>query len=212
MRGTDRRLLIGTLTAVLVVAACSSGESTTSTTTTTTVATTAPATSQATTTSTSPPEPTCSAESLDPVTEPRTNITEEAETTRMALIEAALVCDYKSLAELAAAGSVPFESDGGSDLPAAWEAGEDAGEEPMRVLVILLRGTMGTVALEAIEYRFPSAAGFAEWADVPEDLRQRLKPLYTEADWPRFEAAGVYDGVRTSIADSGEWLSFFAAR
>lgn len=153
----------------------------------------------------------CSAEELGPVTEARDNLTPEAEATRMALIEAALGCDFDTLADLANAGPEPFESNGGDDLVAAWAQQEAAGEEPMRTLVILLRGTMGTVALGTIEYRFPSAAGFSDWSEVPETLRQKLEPLYTETDWATFEEAGVYNGHRAVISDTGEWLTFLVA-
>jgi hypothetical protein len=153
----------------------------------------------------------CSAEELGSETEARDNLTPEAEATRLALIEAALECDFDTLADLANAGTEPFESDGGDDLVAAWVEQEAAGEEPMRILVTLLRGTMGTVALDTIEYRFPSAAGFSDWAEVPEGIRESLQPLYSEDDLAAFEAAGVYNGHRTAISDSGEWLSFLVA-
>ena len=154
------------------------------------------------------PEVACSAEGLGDATEGRDNLSPEAEAARLAAIEAALECDFETLADLANAGPQPFQSGAGPDLVAGWAEQEAAGEEPMRVLVILLRGTMGTVASGSIEYRFPSAAGFSDWSEVPETLRQKLEPLYSGADWDRFEEAGVYNGHTTVISDNGAWLSY----
>jgi len=200
MRLSRYRLLATTAVVAALASACSG------TTSTTTV------TAGPTSSSGSPPAAECSATGVDPVTEERTNLTEQAEAMRLALIDAARECDFDALAAFASEGSESFGSNGGSDVAAAWIEGEQLGEEPMRNLVILLRGTMGTVAVGTIEYRFPSAAGFESWADVPENLRTRLEPMYSRDDWADFEAAGIYDGHRTTIADSGEWLSYFVDR
>lgn len=198
--------------ALLSVIACSnrdSVEDAASSTSTQAAETSTTSTTPSTTSSTTTAAPACSAAELPGVTEPRTNISEAAEATRLAIIDAALVCNFGALAVLAGEGPTGFMSSvQGDDLDVGWAEQEAAGQAPMTTLVHLLRGSMGTVALETVEYRFPSAAGFGDWAGVPEQIRRSLEPLYTEADWPRFEAAGEYNGHTTVISDQGEWLRF----
>ena len=82
----------------------------------------------------------------------------------------------------------------------------------MWILVQLLRGTVASVGGDVVEYRFPSPAGFDDWADVPGAVYEKLEPLYDEATLQDFAAAGVYDGHRATITRDGVWQRFQLGR
>lgn len=152
----------------------------------------------------------CSASHLPTETEPRETLPEVVEELRLAIIEAAIRCDFEALEHLALSGSPTFDPsvDPGSDLVTHWSRLEATGEEPMRLLVGILRGTLVTIVRESEEYMFPSAAGFDVWEDVPESVRATLLDFYTSDDLAEFAAAEVYQGYRTAIDEEGRWLYF----
>lgn len=150
----------------------------------------------------------CSSADLPPQTTTRDNLPSAVEETRLSIINAALICDYEGLAAIAGPG---FKyGDGEAPLADSWEQGEKDGDQPMRRLVQLLRGSMATVALESVEYRFPSASGFASWDEIPAAARDALANLYTDAEILDFEEAGQYIGIRTAIAADGTWMYFLS--
>lgn len=143
----------------------------------------------------------CSAQGLVAETIPRTNISGEAEAQRIAIIDAALACDFDTLAELA-------DFDGGADIVARWETEESEGEDPLRRLVLLLRGSIATIARDEVEYRFPSAAGFDTWSEVPETVRGNLADIYGDEGVAAFESGDRYTGDVTALNDAGAWMYF----
>lgn len=165
----------------------------------------------ATTTSTSPAVQ-CSADSLAPGLDP-TDAPEPVATTRAAIVDAAVACDYDALGRLAAAGAQRFTySFGDSDNAAEyWRDEEARGEQPLAVLVKLLRlahAERGTG--DESQFVWPVAYSFDTWADVPAEHVEPLRAIYTPAQLEQFRATNAYLGHRVGIAPSGEWLFFVA--
>lgn len=152
----------------------------------------------------------CSAQELSADLEDQEGLPEPVVRTRTAIAEAAVDCDYTQLAALAGEDfSYSFGADG--DPVGHWRRGEASGAEPLRYLVELLRRPYGTVRPpEGSQYVWPSAFAYDDWADVPEEDREALKPLYDEEDFANYAQFGGYTGYRVGIDGGGDWLFFIA--
>lgn len=133
--------------------------------------------------------------------------------TRRRIVEAATSCDLAALAQLARAGSSEFTYSfgGGTDPAAHWRQEEAAGREPLRLLVQLLDRPYRQVQVAgSSQVVWPSAFGYDDWASVPAEDREALRPVYDEQDFAGFEQFGAYVGHRIGIAPDGDWLFFVA--
>lgn len=45
-----------------------------------------------------------------------------------------------------------------------------------------------------------------DWAEVPSEAGEALRPLYGDEDLQQFAWSGSYIGYRVGIADAGDWL------
>lgn len=153
---------------------------------------------------------TCSAQQLDADLEEQEGLPEPVARTRTAIAQAAVDCDYTRLAELAGEDfSYSFGADG--DPVGHWRRGEAGGAEPLRYLAELLDRPYGTdQSPEGSQYVWPSAFAHDDWAAVPEEDREALKPLYDEEDFADYAQFGGYAGYRVGIDGEGSWLFFIA--
>jgi hypothetical protein len=196
--------------ATLAVGACGGDSETAEPRPTSTTNPVAIPTSTPTTTTTSPAAR-CSA-SNSPEPQPQQGLPGPVAATRQAIAEAARACDYRRLADLAAAGNNEFSfTFGAAQDPAEyWRQAEAGNQQPLRFLVELLARPYRADLRQAPVYVWPSAFGFPTWAEVPEADRQALKPLYGDDDLSGFQAFGSYIGYRVGISPDGEWLFFIA--
>ena len=187
------------------------------------VATTAPA-EPPTTTATEPPTTKtattvdraggrCSASGLGPHLEAQPGLPAPVAETRRRIAAAATACDFEALARLAREGGEPFtHSFGDSGDPAAyWRQEEEAGREPLRFLVeVLRRPYRMTETQGVVRYAWPAAFTYSSWDDVPPADREALKPLYDDGDLVRFQQFGGYIGYRVVMLADGDWTAFVA--
>lgn len=160
-------------------------------------------------------EVTCSAAVLDPDAPDQQGLPEEVAATRAAIVEAAVVCDYEGLAELAQQGDQDFTfSFGGGDDPAEhWrdQEAEELGPDPMRYLAGLLKRPYESREVEGTtQYLWPAAFAYESWDAVPEEQKEALRPLYNEVNFNDFARFGGYLGYRVGIDEGGNWLFFVA--
>ena len=157
----------------------------------------------------------CSTEGLSAEVDPRPDLPHSVRHARQAIVDATVACDYRALAELAAAGDRSFTysfADGG-DPVGHWRRLEAQGaqDRPLRYLVELLRAPHGRREVEGhTVYAWPSAFTYDDWSEVPEADRAALRPIYGDEDFASFERFGGYIGYRIGIAEDGEWLYFVA--
>ena len=174
--------------------------------TTTAPPTTAPeVTSTATTAS-----DTCSASDLPGIARLQADLPDLVAARRNDIVAAAVRCDYRALAEMAAPDfSFSFAFD---DNPAEyWRFEEESGFEPMRRLVLTLDLTAALdTAFEEGQYIWPSAAVYASWSQVPQEERDALLALYDAEGLAQFEDFDGFTGERVGISTQGEWLFFVA--
>jgi hypothetical protein len=133
--------------------------------------------------------------------------------TREEIAEAARDCDYEALKSLALAGSAEFTYSFGErgDPGRFWRGEERRGEEPLRFLVELLDRPFATQEVGGgVHYVWPSAFAYGDWARVPEDHREALRPLYGDKDFAGFQDFGAYLGYRVGITEEGDWVFFVA--
>jgi spore germination protein GerM len=130
---------------------------------------------------------------------------------RRQMWQAAIVCDYETLAALASP-NVNYSFGDSGDPAAYWTQLETDGEQPMLYLAATLNlpsatidaGDLGTV------YVWPSAYSYPSWNDVPQADRDALAALYHEADVADWELFGSFIGWRIGITGNGEWVYFVA--
>jgi len=192
-----------------IVETASTASTTPDTSTTESLSTTASDDTSATSGSTSTTVGTCSAAGL---TEPgsQAGLPAPVAERRTAILAAALACDIEGLVSLT--GPEFTASFGGDDPATLWTAGEDAGEEPLRFLVDVLRIDYRVIDVETGGdlYVWPAAFAYDSWDDVPEDDRLALLNLYAESDLQDFALFGGYIGYRVGIDEDGTWLFFVA--
>lgn len=207
-------VVIGTTKAVVgilvLASACTVGDVTRPT------ATTAPPT----VTSTVPPTATtsvnviCSASNVEPDGETETGLPEPVAEMRLAIIEAALECNYERLADLALAGRDKFtySFDVEGDPAGHWREAENRGEPMMAILVAILGMSWAqtetqfeTDVLTTI-YVWPAA-----FADNRSDADwEEVRDLYTEEEIASMKEFGGYAGYRVGITIDGDWVGFVA--
>lgn len=186
------------MTAIFVVAACSSGVG-------------EPQGGTSTLGPTLPVGDPCSASQLPVHTEPRDDLLRVVEGMRLAIVDAAIRCDFQGLAVLAAASDTETFDAGSAvdgDLAAHWSRLEARGDQPLRLLVGILRAPLVSVIRGPAEYQFPSAAAFGTWEETPETVRDSLLEFYGPDAIAEFAAADFYSGYRTAISGEGMWLYF----
>lgn len=155
-------------------------------------------------------EVTCSASGIERPG-PQPELPDAVAETRAAILTAALACDIEGLAALTAPSFTA--SFGGCEPVEIWTAGEeDFDDEPLRVLVELLRlrPTMGSDGAGGNEYLWPPAFGYDTWEDVPEADRDPLRVLYDDDAFEQFSDFGGYIGYRIGITEDGAWTVFVA--
>lgn len=163
------------------------------------------ATSRPITATTSPPTA-CSARGLYSVPRSQEGLPEAVAETRQEIVAAASRCDYDRLAELTPP-EFTYSFGDGADPAAYWREQEELGNQPLRFLAEMLERPYAT---RDGRYLWPSAFVYDDWADVPEEDREALRPLYDQDDFADFERFGAYLGYRVGIDEDGTWR-FFAA-
>ena len=153
---------------------------------------------------------TCSASNLPGVPSPQADLPDLVAARRNDIVAAAVRCDYRALAEMAAPDfyfSFAFD-----DHPADyWRFEEESGFEPMRRLVLTLDLTAALdTVFEEGQHIWPSAAVYASWSQVPQEQRDALLALYDAEELAQFEDFDGFIGERVGISPQGEWLFFVA--
>lgn len=157
---------------------------------------------------------TCSAAALDPELPPQSGLPEAVAHMRHEIAKAAVACDFSRLGELAAEGTGEFTySFGDQGDPAGYwrRQEEEPGSRTMLYLAGLLKRSYGRQDVSGgTHFVWPSAFTYENWNEVPEEMKQELKPLYGEMEFSDFERFGGYVGYRIGIDQSGNWLFFLA--
>jgi len=159
----------------------------------------------------SPPTESCSGASAQPDLADQPGLPPAVADMREQIWQAAVVCDYGSLTNLASP-EFTFSYGLGGEPALYWIELEAAGDEPMRYLTETLdlpfttadAGDLGTI------YVWPSAFTYPAWTDVPQADRDALATLYDDADFGDWELFGSYIGYRVGITEDGEWIYFVA--
>ncbi len=126
--------------------------------------------------------------------------------------QAAVVCDYDSLADLTSPDLFTYSFGGSGDPAAYWAQLEADGEEPMRFLAETLNLSFATTDAGDLgtAYVWPSAFAYPTWADVPQADRDMLATLYGQAAIGDWELFGSFIGYRIGITEDGEWIYYVA--
>jgi hypothetical protein len=218
---------VGALMVLAVIAAACDNDG--ATTTTAAPASTGAPDTVATTSSSAPtssmPIPVCSAAGMAGLGV-QEGLPDPVAATRSAIADAAVVCDFEGLVELARDGPGEFIFAGGEILVFVGPA-DDA--------TALLRGleedgvpvTADAVAMLGVPYGFiadpepwgllddpalapiyvwPAAAIHDSWSQVPEVDREAIRPLLGDAALQFFGDLGFYTGPRLGITETGDWV------
>jgi hypothetical protein len=137
---------------------------------------------------------------------------EAVASTRSALFEAAVQCDWEALRALAGDDLEFTFGAVTDDAVTTWQELEAAGDaEPMRYLAELLNRSHGTQPgpEDQLYYAWPSAF-VVPWSQVSDEQREELRPLFGDEDFAVFEDFGGYIGDRVGILSDGTWAYFVA--
>jgi hypothetical protein len=128
--------------------------------------------------------------------------------TGAAIVEAATSCDLAAIEALAGEGFTTSFGGGGVENFARWE---NEGEGKLGILVQILGMSHATVQTEGGEiYVWPAAFGYDRWDDIPDDLIDELRQIYTDEELDQISGLGSYGGWRTGIDQDGDWMFFVA--
>jgi hypothetical protein len=151
----------------------------------------------------------CSGSLVEPVLVDQPGLPAPNASTRSAIFEAAVLCDWEALRALQVEG-FSYSFGGGDDAIAEWQQLESMGEEPIRYLAELLNRPYATQpGPDGSEYYAWPSAFVTEWSLVADADREALRPLYDDEDFAAFSDFGGYFGYRVGIID-GTWTSFVA--
>ena len=151
--------------------------------------------------------PTCSADGV--AMPPDTSGLPDAVAATVAnVVEAATSCDLAALEALAGEGFTTSFGGGGPENFARWE---DEGEGKLGILVEILGMSHATLPTEGGEsYVWPAAFAYDRWEDIPDDLMNELRQIYTQEELDQISGLGAYGGWRTAIDQDGKWMFFVA--
>jgi hypothetical protein len=129
---------------------------------------------------------------------------------RLAIIEAAIACDYATLEALAGPDMSTSFGGGGVENIRQWE--ED-GTYPATALIVELFGT--PYAFEDYEglprhYYWPSAFVYDSWDEIPPAEMEALLSVYTQEELDQAAEFGSYALWRIGVTETGEWRFFIA--
>lgn len=153
----------------------------------------------------------CSAAGMD-IPEPGADFPAPVTATRARILEAAVACDYESLAEIAGEQehfTYSYGDDG--DFRSFLHEGETSGSDPLRSLVLIFG--MSSVEDDLSNrggWIWPSAASYDNWESIPQPQKDELRRIYDQHSLDSFEQNGGYIGYRTSIDPEGIWRYFVA--
>lgn len=153
----------------------------------------------------------CSAADADATVSAQPDLPAAVRETRQAIVDSVVRCDIDGLARLASDRMFTYSFGGGDDPAGHWRRAEESGDDVLHVLVELLDRPYSRIdGADGDLFVWPSAFSYDRWADVPDDVRDSLRPLYDEEDFAAFEAFGSYHGHRVGITADGEWVFFVA--
>jgi len=157
----------------------------------------------------------CSTEGWEAELAPQPGLPEPVAATRLALFEAAMMCDFAGIAAVSDAADLPVQTfHGGTGPEYIWQS-EDGGIPLMRTLVEHLNLPYSSSTNELGEaYVWPSAMGnlTSPYGDgLPAEEYEALLEIYSVEDLEEmFEGIGGFAGYRIVITADGEWLFFIA--
>lgn len=127
-------------------------------------------------------------------------------TARQTIIDAALACDYDTLAAAAVIGPLEVVIDGETVPVATWEAREDDGEPILRFVAGILALRPAKAASDG-SVTWPSAVDW-QFSDVaPGGERAALVDVVGEDGIFGWAETGGYAGWRSTIEADGTWRS-----
>lgn len=132
---------------------------------------------------------------------------------RRDIAAAAAECDYDRLEELATEGTGNFTFSFGAsgDASEYWRAAEAEGDMPLAFLAGMLdRPYAERDAGGDRQFTWPSAFGYDDWGEVPQEDREALRPLYGDEAFESFADFGSYAGYRVGVTAAGDWVFFVA--
>lgn len=133
--------------------------------------------------------------------------------TYTAIIEALLNCDFEELGRLASDGERDFTySFGGSEDPAGFWSGQTPDSETIQFLAAIMLKSFGATedafgTDEPIDlYFWPAVFG----PDPTDEQWDEVRDLYSDEEIDQMKDFGGYIGLRSGIAEDGEWMFFVA--
>jgi len=129
---------------------------------------------------------------------------------RHAMVEAAVSCDFDTLAALAGPNLNTSFGGGGFDNIPNWEA--DGTYPALELLVKLFDTPYAVQDFEDLPryYVWPSAFVYDTWDEIPAADLDALLAIYTEDELDQIARFGSYAGWRIGITEDGEWKFFVA--
>lgn len=154
---------------------------------------------------TAPPR-NCSAEDMGLPPVDAEGIVPAVSSTRQAVIDAAVACDWDALIDLASTGPLSVTIDGQAVPVDQWEAREGDGQPILRFVAGVLALPPAEAAPDGV-VSWPSALDWAFSDVAPGDERQALADVVGEDGIYGWAETGGYAGWRTSITGDGTWAS-----
>lgn len=137
--------------------------------------------------------------------------------TRMAIIEAAIECDYRRLQELALEGRDGFGYSFGVDGPPAtfWREREREAREQRAAASEYMRFLVQTLELPYCEEEGPDGETYFVWPRVHCRARtdadwEDIRGLYPDEMIEQMRTGDVFYGFRVGILADGDWVYFIA--
>jgi len=129
--------------------------------------------------------------------------------TRDAIAAAAAGCDVDAIEALAGDGFTTSFGGGGAENISVWEK-EGTGQ--LGTLLRILDMSYATVDNGQGDqiYVWPAAFAYRSWEEIPAELIDELREIYTQRELDQLAGLGSYGGWRAGIDESGNWLFFVA--
>ncbi len=121
------------------------------------------------------------------------------------ILQAASLCDFTTLDELALEGEFSYNFDEG--FAGMFRQAEAAGSPEVRLISQVLGLPYGTVdAGDETIYVWPEVATYDSWDQVTVEEQNQLSFVYDFPEQQQFAGFGAYIGLRVGITESGDWV------
>ncbi|MEX0864645.1 MAG: hypothetical protein WD269_07200 [Acidimicrobiia bacterium] len=134
----------------------------------------------------------------------------------LGIVQAAEVCDFEALVDLAGPDFTTNFGGGGAEMFEEWE---NSGEGKMDILLAVLSANYAIQEFEgdaeealgsSVLYVWPAAFARDTWEEITAEEMADLLTIYTQEELDQLAGFGSYAGWRTGITQEGDWVFFVA--